>query len=135
MPNHFHFSIRVGLQPEGLATTPRVEEFFHRLFTSYGKYYDCRYEDHSGRVFQGTYKTKHVKNDSYYLKLCAYIHDNPVRKELVEKPEEWPFSSYRALIKGRADGIVDPQDHDHLRAYVEFIKKREDSLNEIVKHI
>ena len=29
-----------------------------------------------------------------------YIHDNPVRRELVERAEDWPWSSCRAWVEG-----------------------------------
>ena len=28
-----------------------------------------------------------------------YVHENPVRRHLVERPEDWPWSSYRAWTK------------------------------------
>ncbi len=53
----------------------------------------------------------------------AYMHRNPVKRGLVEKPEDWPWSSYRHYATGkqgaveiesfwtqaRRDGVVDPR--------------------------
>lgn len=134
MPNHFHFLIREPTDPKGRGGPygSNITNFLHRLATSYSKYYDHRYEHHSGRVFQGTFKTKHVADDAYYSQLCAYIHDNPVRKKLADKPAEWPFSSYAALVGLRDDNLSSDapelRDSSHARIYADFASSRADSL-------
>ena len=35
-----------------------------------------------------------------------YMHRNPVKRELVEKPEDWEWSSFRHYVSG-VDGIVE----------------------------
>ena len=149
MPNHFHFLIRVVEDDRPTGSTLRVgstlvgsaQTFFHRLLTSYSKYYDCKYEHHSGRVFQSNYKAKHVGDDAYYLQLCGYIHDNPVRKKLVSKPEEWPWSSYPALTNIRDDGIscaapeLRQRGMNHRKIYRDFARNRADALEEIMGYI
>jgi putative transposase len=133
MPNHFHLLVRV-VQPQGLPQPQGSTNFLHRLFTSYAKYYDYYNEKHSGHVFEGRYKSKHVNDDEYYLKLCGYIHHNPVKKKLVKKPEEWPYSSYAALIGKRNDGIscFAPELYkaSHQQIYRDFAKKPEDVLGD-----
>jgi hypothetical protein len=37
-----------------------------------------------------------VDQDAYLLELCRYIVLNPVRAKVVERPEQWPWSSYKA---------------------------------------
>jgi putative transposase len=145
MPNHFHFLIRVDPKgrprPLGSGKTANSSQcFLHRLLTSYSKYYCTRHaDDHSGRLFQGPYKAKHVSDDAYYLKLCAYIHDNPVRKKLAEKPEDWPFSSYTSLIGIRKDDISSDapelREMTHQEIYKEFSHNRNDSLDAIMQYI
>jgi len=39
-------------------------------------YYNIKY-DHSGTIFQGQFKAKHVDNDDYFRYLIQYIHLNP----------------------------------------------------------
>jgi putative transposase len=34
-----------------------------------------------------------------------YIHNNPVRRGLVEKPEDWPWSSSKAWLEGTHNPI------------------------------
>ena len=39
-----------------------------------------------------------VDTDAYPLKLGRYVVLNPVRAGMVETPEQWPWTSYRAII-------------------------------------
>lgn len=45
-----------------------------------------------------------MDRDSYLLELSRYIHLNPVRAEMVEKPEDYPYGSYRDYILKGGDG-------------------------------
>jgi len=49
-----------------------------------------------GHVFQGRFKSILVERDSYLLELCRYVVLNPVRAGMVEQPDQYPWSSYRA---------------------------------------
>ena len=55
-----------------------------------------------GHVFQGRYKAIVVDADEYLMELARYIVLNPVRAKMVERPEEWPWSSYVAMGNRRA---------------------------------
>src|SRR3990172_9903147 len=50
----------------------------------------------TGHLFQGRYKSILVDKENYLLELCRYVVLNPVRANMVEKPEEWKWSSYGA---------------------------------------
>jgi REP element-mobilizing transposase RayT len=76
MPNHFHVALK--------ETTERgVEKFMRKLCTSYAMYYNKKY-NHSGTIFQGEYKSKHVGDDEYFRYLTQYIHLNPFG---IEEPD------------------------------------------------
>jgi hypothetical protein len=45
----------------------------------------------------------------YLLHLSRYIHLNPVVAGLVDKPAEWPYSSYAAYLGLRRDSVVHPE--------------------------
>ena len=51
-----------------------------------------------GHLFQGRYKAILVDKDSYLLELSRYVVLNPVRARMVDKPEDWRWSSYPATI-------------------------------------
>jgi REP element-mobilizing transposase RayT len=46
-----------------------------------------------GHLFQGRYKAELIEDKSYYWTVSRYIHLNPVRAGLTERPEQWPWSS------------------------------------------
>lgn len=49
-----------------------------------------------GHVFQGRYKAILVERDSYLLELARYVVLNPLRTDMVDRLEDWPWSSYLA---------------------------------------
>lgn len=49
-------------------------------------------------VFEGRYGAVLVKTESHALEVHRYIALNPVRAGLVRDPEDWPWSSMRALL-------------------------------------
>lgn len=51
-----------------------------------------------GHLFQGRYKAILVDSDTYLLELSRYIILNPVRAGMVETPEAWPWSSFKAMV-------------------------------------
>jgi putative transposase len=48
-----------------------------------------------GALFQGRFKAVLVEDESHALELTRYIHLNPVRAGIVERPEQYPWSSYQ----------------------------------------
>jgi len=50
----------------------------------------------TGHLFQGRYKAIVIQKDMHLLEVCRYIVLNPARAKMVEKPEGWKWSSYRA---------------------------------------
>ena len=63
--------------------------------------YTVRFNHRHGRVghlFQGRYKGILVDKSAYLLELNRYIVLNPVRANMVEAPEDWPWSSYRYTL-------------------------------------
>lgn len=49
-----------------------------------------------GHLFQGRFKAILVDKDAYFLEVCRYVDLNPVRAGMVQRPEQWRWSSYRA---------------------------------------
>ena len=48
---------------------------------------------------------RNVTAPATLMRMVKYIHDNPVRRELVESPEEWVWSSARAWMEGGAGPV------------------------------
>jgi REP element-mobilizing transposase RayT len=53
-----------------------------------------RLHDMDGHVFKGRFKAVLVEKQSHLLELCRYVVLNPVRAHMVERAEQYPWSSY-----------------------------------------
>lgn len=97
MTNHYHLLIETPL-----ANLNRV---MHYINGSYTNYVNLK-RDHRGHLFQGRYKAILVDRDHYVVELSRYIHLNPVRAEIVKRPQDYAYSSYKAFISRGEGGIV-----------------------------
>jgi REP element-mobilizing transposase RayT len=89
MPNHYHATLK--------PTRPNLSKAIQYVNSEYAKWWNRRHE-RVGHVFQGRFKNQIVDHTQYLLTLSRYVERNPVRAGLVERPEEWPWSSYRAMV-------------------------------------
>ncbi len=88
MPNHFHLTIKEGIEGG-------ISQYMQRVLTAYTKYFNTKYNK-SGHLFQGPYKIVHVEDDRQLLHLSAYIHRNPREmKEWKQKDHVYTWSSYQ----------------------------------------
>ncbi|MBA4418490.1 MAG: transposase [Syntrophus sp. (in: bacteria)] len=89
MGNHYHL----------IGETPRanLSAIMHSINGAYTTYFNKK-RKRSGHLFQGRYKAILIDHDSYLLELSRYIHLNPVKAGMVEKPEDYAFSSYASYI-------------------------------------
>jgi REP element-mobilizing transposase RayT len=87
MDNHYHLLIET---PDGnLAIGMRqLNGVYTQLFN--------KLHGRTGHLFQGRYKSILIQKDSHLLEVCRYVVLNPVRAKMVETPEAWEWSSYRA---------------------------------------
>ncbi len=85
MSNHYHLLLYTE------AKKHNIPMFMKSLQLSYSLHFNKKY-DHSGHVFQGTYKSKEITDPIYYNKIIEYIANNPVRKGLVKNAADWPYS-------------------------------------------
>jgi len=51
--------------------------------------------DVSGPFWQRRYCDRNVRDNQEFIQELKYLHRNPVKRGLVEKPEDWHWSSYR----------------------------------------
>ena len=49
-----------------------------------------------GSFWQRRYYDRNVRDHEEFVNDLKYIHRNPIKRGLVEKPEDWPWSSYRS---------------------------------------
>ncbi len=89
MKNHAHLVIQVSSIP--------LSKIMQNISFRYTLYINNKYGK-TGHLFQGRYKAVLVDPENYLLQLVRYINLNPVKANIVNKPEEYKWSSYRAFI-------------------------------------
>lgn len=88
MTNHVH-----------LLLTPESAQAPSLLLQSVGRRY-VRYVNHvyrrSGTLWEGRYKSTLIDSDRYLLTCSRYIELNPVRARMVDRPGDYPWSSFHS---------------------------------------
>jgi len=87
MDNHYHLLIET---PDG-----NLSRGMRQLNGVYTQKNNWRHNK-TGHLFQGRYKAILVDKDNYLLELCRYVVLNPSRAHMSERPDDWPWSSYKA---------------------------------------
>jgi len=60
----------------------------------------------SGHLFQGRFAS-YAMDDAHLMVVARYVENNPVAAGLVDRAGAWPWSSARAHLTGRPDGLTD----------------------------
>ena len=51
-----------------------------------------------GSPYQGRYHAFTVESERHFYEVTRYVVLNPVRARIVSRPEDWPWSSHRAVL-------------------------------------
>jgi len=123
MINHFHLMIKqIG--------EVNISELISKVCTSYSKYFNKKY-NRVGSLFQDQFKAVCVENNEQLLYLSYYIHQNPLKAELVKSLADYPYSSfpdYAGLRNGtlcKKDLIMDQFKDSHM--YLKNVMNFDDS--------
>jgi len=100
MPSHFH----LVLWPYADGDLGR---WMHWLLTSHVRCYHRRYHS-SGHVWQGRFKAFPIEHDEHLLAVLRYAERNPLRANLVERAQDWPWSSLTILYASPPALILHP---------------------------
>jgi len=87
MTNHFHLVLQT---PE-----PNLSRGMKWLLGSYVAWFNKRH-GRTGHLFGDRFHSDLIEEDSYLTRAVRYIVLNPVRAKMVERPEDYCWSSYRA---------------------------------------
>jgi len=133
MSNHYHF-ILTQLKQKGITA------YIHRLATSYSHFFNLKHQQ-KGPVFESKFKAVRVETQEQLIHLSRYVHLNPVTSCLVEKPEEYNYSSYKNYLGTEQSHFVDPADvmvdFSSPKIYEEFVLSRKNYQRElaVIKHL
>ncbi len=86
MTNHIHFLVTPE-QSDSISRATRV------IGSRYAYYFNKLYR-RTGTVWEGRHKSSLVQCDRYFLTCSRYIELNPVVARMVQKPEQYKWSSY-----------------------------------------
>lgn len=60
----------------------------------------------TGTLWEGRFRASPVQDDGYVISCMRYIELNPVRANLVRRPEDYSWSSYRPNALGTSDPLL-----------------------------
>lgn len=78
MPNHFHIYLTSSPMSDIGEGKNNISEFMRKLLTSYTKYFNAKY-NRTGCLYEGPFKSTHIKEDNQAKYLFSYIHLNPIK--------------------------------------------------------
>lgn len=91
MPNHYHLVIQLGLQRTLEETMQQVNRLASREINTLS--------GSRGTIWQDGLYDRRIRPHEDINDYVTYVHMNPVRKKLVEKMEDWPWSSAHARYR------------------------------------
>lgn len=90
MPTHIHLILQ-ETQDNGIPI------FMSIIQNSYARCFNIKH-NRKGPLWEGQYKKVLVENDNQLLHLTRYIHLNPVTAYIVNKPDDYLYSSYKEYL-------------------------------------
>ena len=115
MPNHFHLLLKQ------LNDIP-ISRFIQITLNAYVQALNKQI-NRTGPLFVGRFRHVLVDKEEYLLHVVRYIHLNPTKAKLTEKPEEWPYSDYQDWIYSDIKKSFINQHFQKLEGYEKFVKE------------
>lgn len=97
MDNHVHLLIK--------EQNCELSHIMKRINVSYVGYFNRKY-DRIGPLFQDRYRSEKIEDEAYLLAVARYIHQNPVKANIVAKPQFYQWSSYRDYIDSNENSTL-----------------------------
>jgi putative transposase len=89
MSSHYHLMLRLN--------EPTLSSGFQRLNYRYALHHNRRYAQR-GHCFEQRFQSIPVGDAEDELETARYLALNPTRAEMCRVPEDWPWSSYGAVV-------------------------------------
>jgi len=120
MPNHLHLILK-QLKDKGISL------YMGKLLNSYSHYFNIKHQ-RKGPLWESKFKNVLVEDDDQLFHLTRYIHLNPVTSFLVERPQQWRYSSYSEYISKNRDQRITCADFLEINP-LEYKKFVEDQIS------
>lgn len=109
MTNHVHLLVKPN-------ETGAVSGLMQSLGRRYVRSINSKYR-RTGTLFEGRFKSSLIDSESYLLACMRYIELNPVRAGIVDKPDDYAWSSYRQHVNEQAaNWLTEPEEFLRLAA-------------------
>ncbi|NUP98247.1 MAG: transposase [Armatimonadetes bacterium] len=100
MPNHWH----LVLWPEEDGALSSWVAWLTKTHTQ--RWHTAHGTTGSGHLYQGRFRSFPVQHDDHLLSVCRYVEHNPLRAGLVERPQDWRWSSLWRRSQGSDAGLT-----------------------------
>ena len=87
LPNHLHILLKQGNKPFSIQIAGFKRKMNATRFQSSGSLWQPRFWEHM------------IRDDLDYRKHLEYIHYNPVKHGLVDRPLDWKYSSFHRYVR------------------------------------
>ncbi len=91
--------------PYGAYHDGDLSRWMQWLLTSHVRRYHRHYQS-SGHVWQGRFKAFPVQDDEHYWTVLRYIERNPLRAGLVQRSQDWEWSSLKPTARSGPEGLL-----------------------------
>lgn len=98
MDNHVHLVLQDDQN--------KISTIMKGIATSYAMFFNKKY-NRVGHVFQDRFKSESVEDERYLMAVIRYVHNNPVKAEMVEKLDQYKWSSYQNYLHPETTELVD----------------------------
>ena len=123
MTNHIHFLVT----PEHSTS---ISNTMKAVGSRYAQYINKSYR-RTGTLWEGRHRASLVQSERYLLTCMRYIELNPVRATMVDRPEEYRWSSYGVNAWGDVKWI---QSHEEYLQLGQTPEERYFAYRELFKH-
>lgn len=93
MNNHTHMLLHTK-------EISNMSKFMHKVNTEYAKFYNDISNGRVGYVFRDRFLSEPITNNEYLFQCINYIHNNPVKAEIVSECKDYKYSSYKNYLNG-----------------------------------
>ncbi|HEV2386997.1 MAG TPA: transposase [Candidatus Acidoferrales bacterium] len=107
MPDHWHALI-------GVSHPLTISQVMHDVKAVSARRLNERRRTR-GPVWQHQFWDRFVRHEKELSQRLEYVHSNPIRKGLVSRAEEWPWSSYNISAVGMTPGTARQIRIDHVQ--------------------
>lgn len=114
MTNHVHILLKEG--------TEEIGDIIRRIAVGYAQYFNIKH-GRTGHLFQNRFRSEPVNDDVYFLTVLRYIHQNPIKANMVVNMEDYKWSSYNEYIMKSKMEIANTKFAMELFPNIQYFKK------------